>query len=189
MGSKDRRWAESFQWICDGHNLIFSDPELQKMQLGGERRKARESLESWLEKFARAIGRVVWVVYDGRPLGPQTGAPLQPSSSFVHVFYSEPSEEADDRICRLVEECRNLGRPPVVVSSDRRTLEPRITGQSEVLSVKEFGRVYGRAVGQPEKWVSGGMEDIEQHFLRGSPFAADQDAAESGEKREDLDPD
>jgi predicted RNA-binding protein with PIN domain len=162
--SPEELHPEQFRWIVDGHNAIFAVPAWEDLQVGGERRQARQSLEESLEAFGRAIGSQIWVVYDGNRMDRNPDALALPH---LHTEYSNPPEEADDRILFLARGALREGARPVVVTSDRKTLAGRLPPGARWLEVgRFFRRVYERRVRTPEKWEPGGMPDVEEHFLR-----------------------
>jgi predicted RNA-binding protein with PIN domain len=174
---------ERFRWIVDGHNVIFAVPEWEGLQIRGRRREARVSLEASFEAFGRAVGRQVWVVYDGND---QLRNPDARERPFLRTIYSHPPEEADDRILSLARQLERSGEKPMVVSSDRSTLVARLGRGIGSIDVHEFFReVYGPLLRTPEKWVPEGLDDIEEHFLRSSPYEEDR---RSAEKRPGPDP-
>jgi predicted RNA-binding protein with PIN domain len=155
---------EQFRWIVDGHNAIFAVPAWEDLQVAGERRQARQCLEESLETFGRAIGAQIWVVYDGNRLERNPDAVALPH---LHTEYSNPPEEADDRILFLVARALREGEKPLVVTSDRKTLAGRLPPGTRYLEVgRFFRRVYPRRVHAPEKWEPSEMRDVEEHFLR-----------------------
>jgi hypothetical protein len=168
---------QQFHWIFDGHNAIFAVPEWEDLQVAGQRREARRALEESLEAFGRAIGRQVCVVYDGNHMERNPDAV---SWTHLHTEYSQPPEEADDRIRFLVSRALQEGRRPLVVTSDRRTLAGTLPpGVRTVEPGHFFGRIRPRLLRKPEKWVPEDLEDIERHFL-GIAGEADGPAAPPG---------
>jgi predicted RNA-binding protein with PIN domain len=170
--SREELEPARFRWIVDGHNAIFAVRALEELQLGGQRQQARRALEESLEAFGRAIGAQVWVVYDGNQMerNPDAGSWLH-----LRAEYSFPPEEADDRICFLVDRSLREGERPLVVTSDRKTLTHRLPAGARTLPVMEFfRRVHARLVRMPEKWEPEGLEDVERHFLTNSPFEEDR---------------
>jgi predicted RNA-binding protein with PIN domain len=164
---------QRFRWIIDGHNAIFADPELEALQIEGQRREARRGLEERLEAFGRAIGSRIWIVYDGNRM------PRNPDAvDYPHLWtvYSDaPSEEADDRIVFLARQALSEGTPPLVVSSDRRTLASRLPQGARHLEAQDFfRRVVRKRLRRPEKSQAGEMEDVERFFLSRSPFEEDR---------------
>ncbi len=180
-GADRRRPAEEaapdrFRWIIDGHNAIFAIPEWEELQVAGQRREARLALEKSLEDFGRAIGVRVTVVYDGNHLERNPDALSWPH---LRTEYSNPPEEADDRIRFLAERALRDGELPVVVTSDRRTLAATLVPGVRVMAVRDFfRRVHARALYVPEKRPVDGLEEIERHFLSQSPFSEDRREAE-----------
>ena len=165
---------ESFRWIVDGHNAIFAVADWEALQLQGDRRGARRSLEESLEGFGRAIGSQIWVVYDGNSLERNPDAL---SSPYLRSEYSLPPEEADDRIRLLARGCVRDGERPVVVTSDRRTLASTLGEGVRWMEVKRFFReVHARTRRRPEKWTPEGLDDLERYFLLRSPFEEDRRA-------------
>lgn len=164
-------------WIVDGHNSIFRIPAWKRLHVGGERRAARLALEELLERFGRSMSREVWVVYDGNELDRN---PDQVRRFHLQSHYSNPPEEADDRIRHLAQGVlRDRGRP-AVVSSDRRFTETLAPGVRVYDVERFFGGIVPDALVIPEKWApdAGGADDLWGHFLRSSPHVSDQRLAD-----------
>jgi predicted RNA-binding protein with PIN domain len=157
------RHPSEHRWIVDGHNAIFAVRAWEDLQVEGRRREARLALEESLEVFGRAVGVQVWVVYDGNRLERNPDARDDPH---LKTWYSNPPEEADDRIIFLALGSLRQGERPLVVTSDRRTLGSRLPAGVRVMAVERFFRgVHPRFVRAPEKWEPEGCEDIERYFL------------------------
>jgi predicted RNA-binding protein with PIN domain len=166
---------EAFRWIVDGHNLLFAMPDLERLQLEGRRAEARARLEERLEAFGRAIGRQVWVVFDGGEGHPPGDAVRSPH---LKSIYSNPPAEADDQICTLATQWVRAGEKVAVVTSDRRTLVPRLPAAARPIAAKQFAAMMRRSTRAPEKWVSADLGDIERALLERSPFESDRRHAE-----------
>ncbi|MBK8230017.1 MAG: NYN domain-containing protein [Candidatus Eisenbacteria bacterium] len=152
-----------FQWIVDGHNAIFAVPGWERLQLEGKKREARQRLERRLEEFGRAIGRQVWVVYDGNHMERNPDAI---DRTHLRSIYALPPEEADDRIRFLAEGLARAGTGAVVVTSDRRTLASTLPNGTRWMDVRAFLRdVVDPAMIEPEKSDPRGFADIERYFL------------------------
>jgi predicted RNA-binding protein with PIN domain len=151
-------------WIVDGHNAIFAIPVLSALQQSGERPEARRGLESMLRPFAHALTHPLVVVYDGNRLLPNPDAMDTPE---LRTLYSQPPEEADDRIAFLAGEARRRGQSVVVVSNDRRSLAPRLAPGVRVMGVTEFQeRCLMPASRTPRPEPSReDCADLERHFL------------------------
>jgi predicted RNA-binding protein with PIN domain len=121
-------------WIIDGHNMIFSLPQLAALQEAGERALARTRLEDFVAGFASRLRDPLIIVYDGdrdSPAGKRSASP-------VRVLFSRPAEEADDRIIAMAEQAVREGRAVAVVSNDRRSLASKLPRAVAVSSVEEF---------------------------------------------------
>jgi hypothetical protein len=153
-----------FCWIVDGHNAIFAVRAWEDLQVAGRRREARQALERSLEEFGRAIGRQICVVYDGNTLERNPDALVLPH---LRTEYSNPPEEADDRVVFLATRALREGERPLVVTSDQKTLAGRLPAGVRCLEVDRFiRRVVPTLLRPPEKWEPGEMQDVEDHFLR-----------------------
>jgi hypothetical protein len=153
-----------FRWIVDGHNAIFAVRAWEDLQVAGRRREARQALERSLEEFGRAIGCQISVVYDGNTLERNPDALVLPH---LRTEYSNPPEEADDRVVFLATRALREGERPLVVTSDQKTLAGRLPAGVRCLEVDRFfRRVVPTLLRPPEKWEPGEMQDVEEHFLR-----------------------
>ena len=130
----ESRWKRRL-WIVDGHNAIFALPALQRLQREGERQQARRKLEGLLQPFAQQLERPLVVVYDGNAMLPNPDAV---SSGQLQTLYSQPPEEADDRIAFLAEQASSRGETVTVVTDDRGTLGVRLPEPVQVLAVGVF---------------------------------------------------
>ncbi len=151
-------------WIVDGHNAIFALPFLSRLQQEGERQQARRQLEEILRPFAAKLDHPVAVVYDGNRLLPN---PEACETGHLRTLYSQPPEEADDRIVFLAAEEQRRGRTVAVVSNDRRSLQPRLPRGAVVMSVEGFWERCLQPSAAPAEPAlpSGDFDDIAQHFL------------------------
>jgi len=151
-------------WIVDGHNAIFAVDALSHLQQTGERQEARRRLEAWLRPFAEHLARPLCIVYDGNRLAPNPDA-----LDFHHMrtLYSQPPEEADDRIVYLAQSERQIGRPVTVVSNDRRSLAPRLPAGVITMSVEDFFRDCITPAQPAEERAAppGDYGDIVRHFV------------------------
>lgn len=175
---------EAFRWLVDGHNLLFAMPDLERLQRDGKRSEARAELQARLESFGRAIGRQVWVVFDGAE-----GFPSRDSfrSPHLETVYSNPPAEADDQICALAEQWVRSGEPVAVVTSDRKTLVPRLPELARPISSKRFLDLLRRCTRAPEKWIAD-VSDVERALLERSPFESDRrHAAELSDDGDEID--
>ncbi|MEZ4653248.1 MAG: NYN domain-containing protein [Candidatus Eisenbacteria bacterium] len=161
----------SFRWIVDGHNLLFAIPDLERLQLEGARAEARAKLEDLLESFGRAVGQQIWVVFDGGGGDPVGDAVKSPH---LKSIYSNPPAEADDQICNLASQRIREGEKVAVVTSDRRTLVPRLPTGARSIEAKKFAGMLRRAIRTPEKWVRSDLADVERTFLERSRFESDR---------------
>lgn len=121
-------------WIIDGHNMIFSLPQLAGLQEAGERARARTQLEDLVAGFASRLRDPLIIVYDGDRDSPAAGRRGSP----VSVQFSGPGKEADERIIDLAEKAVREGRAVAVVSNDRRSLASKLPRAVAVSSVEEF---------------------------------------------------
>lgn len=176
----EEAFPERFLWIVDGHNAIFALADLETLQTEGHKREARRALEERLEAFGRAIGRQMVIVYDGNRMERNPDAVTFPH---LRTEYSLAPEEADDRIRYLVQRALEAGIPPMVVTSDRRTLAAALPPGARHVSVEDFFRRVARSrIHRPEKWKPEGMEDLERYFLSRSPY--EEDRREAGSESE-----
>ena len=151
-------------WIVDGHNAIFALPSLSRLQREGDRSGARQELEALLESFASRLTGTVLIVYDGNAMPRNPDAVAGPH---LQTLFSQPPEEADDRIVFLTEQALNKGRAVTVVTNDRRSLAPRLPKEARVLGVDEFRERHlaPPAAGEGDEAPLGDFSDIERHFL------------------------
>jgi len=159
-----------FRWIVDGHNLLFAMPDLEQLQREGRRSEARAELQARLEAFGRAIGRRVCVVFDG-----VEAPPLRDDARSPHLetMYSHPPAEADDQICTLAAQWVRGGERVAVVTSDRRTLVPRLPRGARAIPARQFLAMLRRTTRTPEKWIAD-LSDVERALLAKSPFESDR---------------
>jgi predicted RNA-binding protein with PIN domain len=152
-------------WIVDGHNTIFAVPALSRLQQSGERQEARRGLEAMLRPFAESLSDCLYIVYDGNRLARNPDAR---DSGRLRMLYSQPPEEADDRIVFLAQRERGRGRPVTVVTNDRRSLAPRLPAGTVTMSVEVFCDAClssPPASAQERSAPPGDYGDIERHFL------------------------
>ncbi len=163
------------RWIIDGHNVIFAVPQWESLQIEGRRAEARGALEEMLESLGRAWGVQIWLVFDGNHLERN---PHQGVWPHLRAEYSNPPEEADDRILYLAGQALRAGERPLVVTSDRRTLVGRLPRGATSMGAGAFIAWSRQFLRPPEKWVTEGLTDIERFFLSRSPFEEDRRRAE-----------
>jgi len=169
-------------WIVDGHNAIFAVDALSHLQQAGERQEARRRLEDTLRPFAEQLARPLCIVYDGNRLAPNPDAL---AARHLRTFYSQPPEEADDRIVYLAQVERQNGRPVTVVSNDRRSLIPRLPAGVIAMSVEDFFRscVAPTRPTDARSAPPGDYEDVARHFLEREREVA-QEARREAARRE-----
>lgn len=176
---------EAFRWLVDGHNLLFAIPDLEQKQQQGRRSEARAELQDRLESFGRAIGRQICVVFDGVE-GPSSSSLVR--SPHLETIYSNPPAEADDQICSLAAQWIRDGESVAVVTSDQKTLVPRLPKGVRPIPTSQFLALLRRFTRTPEKWIAD-MTDVERALLERSPFESDRRHAaefpEGGEERGD----
>lgn len=134
------KW-DGFRWIIDGHNLLLThyDPESDPGSTPNTHAEVRQELEEAVERFAVRNRLHACIIFDG--IRQPQGHPGTRNDPHLEVLYADPPAEADDLICQRAERCRNDGGlPPIVVTSDRKTLVPRLTGL-RVVSSSDFFRV------------------------------------------------
>lgn len=151
-------------WIVDGHNAIFAVDALSQLQQAGERQEARRRLEGWLRPFAEQLARPLCIVYDGNRMAPNPDAL---DARHLRTLYSQPPEEADDRIVYLAQIERQSGRPVTVVSNDRRSLIPRLPAGVVAMGVEEFFRTCVAAAQPSDARATppGDYQDVARHFM------------------------
>jgi predicted RNA-binding protein with PIN domain len=160
-------------WIVDGHNTIFAVDALSHLQQTGERHEARRRLEGWLRPFAERLARPLCIVYDGNRLAPNPDAL---DARHLRTLYSQPPEEADDRIVYLAQIERQNGRPVTVVSNDRRSLIPRLPAGVVAMSVEEFFRSCVTPAQPIDARAAppGDYQDVARHFIEREPAIAER---------------
>jgi predicted RNA-binding protein with PIN domain len=132
---------DRFRWIVDGHNLLLThhDPLADPRPDAPTHAQWRAALEETLERFALHHGIRMCLVYDGKRLS--GGHPGARPGHVLEVLYSDPPAEADDLISQRAARWNgDGGPPPAVVTSDRRTLVPRLGGV-RVVSSEDFARL------------------------------------------------
>ncbi|MDP3703457.1 MAG: NYN domain-containing protein [Candidatus Omnitrophota bacterium] len=121
--------------ILDGYNVIHAVPEMAR-QMDRSLQSAREALVRFCEAYRARRGDIghVYVVFDGRD-DEFSGASEQPRGR-VTLCFTRRSEEADQRILRLIE----AERPNrcVVVSNDNEVFNNARAHGARVISVQEF---------------------------------------------------
>jgi predicted RNA-binding protein with PIN domain len=160
-------------WIVDGHNAIFAVAELCRLQQSGERQEARRALEAALRPFADRLAGRMFIVYDGNRLLPNPDAF---ASGRLQTLYSQPPEEADDRIVFLAQNERARRQPVTVVSNDRRSLAPRLPPGTLVMGVEDFWRACRAPEPAEEERAAppGDYDDVARHFLERDAAIAEQ---------------
>ena len=98
----------------------------------------RDRLERAASSAAARTGADVWIVFDGADVASPTGA----QRSLVRVQFSEPGEEADDVIIRLVSQIPAT-RPVAVVSDDNRVRRGAVAGGANLFTVAQFLGICG----------------------------------------------
>ena len=163
------RWPKGpgrIEWIFDGHNVIFAHPVLESLQTGGDRAEARRRLEAMLERLVAKTADRVLIVYDGNRIESNPDAKRGPR---LWTQYSDPPEEADDRILRIVARMirKQPGSIPAVVTNDR-ALAERLPAEAAWTRPREvferLRREAGRG-GSPDGRPRGDFSDIESYFL------------------------
>ncbi len=132
--SPSARWQRR-RWIVDGHNAIFALPIAGRLQREQHRFEARLHLERMLMAFATRLEKPLLVVYDGNEI---TANPDARREGPLHTLYSQPPEEADDRIVYLADRSLRQGESVAIVTDDRKTLVPRLPKDVQVWGVREF---------------------------------------------------
>ena len=144
-----------YRWLIDGHNLLLThyDPQSDPGSTVDTHAEVRRELEEAVERFAVVHGLHACIIFDGKQQ--PHGHSGTRNDSNLEVLYSEPPAEADDLISQRVDRCRtDGGLPPVVVTSDRKTLVPRLPG-IRVVPSPDFFRILQsadapRPSGKPE---------------------------------------
>jgi predicted RNA-binding protein with PIN domain len=170
-------------WIIDGHNVIFTLPALSRLQMEGERQEARRALERLLEPFAARLSCPLLIVYDGNELPANPDASQSPA---MHTLYSQPPEEADDRIIFLAAEARRRDQSVTIVTNDRRSLQVRLAPDVRVIAVEEFCRRFLHSPPTPadEKQVpDAARQEIAGIFLERAP-EIEEEARRGARRRE-----
>jgi predicted RNA-binding protein with PIN domain len=150
-------------WIMDGHNMIFTISQLQRLQVSGLRDEARRGLVDRLRRFALTRGEKVLVVFDGNDLQWNPDVIREP---LLEVVYTRRSDgEADDRIIHEARLCLEQGHHATVVSNDFRTLVKGLPEGVQHLEVQAFWLKYiQKAVGRMSKPVEGDFSDVESEM-------------------------
>jgi predicted RNA-binding protein with PIN domain len=122
--------------ILDGYNVIYAVPELMR-QMDRSLEAAREALVRLCQDYRRRRGDVgrMYVVFDGRATDAY-GASEQHHGS-VTVLFTQPPEEADARILRVIDAQGPRSRC-VVVSNDNEVFNNARAFGARVLSVQAF---------------------------------------------------
>ncbi len=177
----------SYRWLIDGHNTIFADSQLERLQTGGDRAAARHLLEAMLGRFATQRGLRVLIVYDGNR---RAGNPDVLRGGNVSTQYSQPPEEADDRILHLAESAIHHRERVVVVTSDR-ALAARLPKATRCVDPTDLLRQI-RMRPAREKEVApppGDFSDIEAHFLTLDPIPEEASSSPPSKTRLPVDRD
>ena len=119
--------------LVDGYNVTIGR---WGDRLGLEHQ--RDRLERAAASAAARTGAEVWIVFDGADGPSSAGTPR----SLVRVQFSEPDEEADDVIIRLVSRIP-ASRPVIVVSDDNRVRRGAVAGGANLFTVEQFLGVCG----------------------------------------------
>lgn len=157
---------EQFRWIIDAHNLILThyNPTEDRSPDRATHAEIRRELEDAVEQFAERHQLRACLVYDGIHLA--TGNPGAKKGIRLEVIYADPPAEADDLIWQKAEQwSRDGGLPPAVVTSDRRSLVPRLAG-ARVVGSPEFFRMLQETIGQrPAPGGERSDPELERIFL------------------------
>lgn len=158
----------SYRWLIDGHNAIFTHPELEALQVEGSRAEARRRLEVIVERIGALHGFDAVIVYDGNRM--ERNPDARRLGRVRTVYSNGPDEEADDRIVLMAAAWVREGARVAVVTSDRATLAARLPGGVRIVPPSEMFR---RGVPPPErgprKRPAGDFSDIEGYFLSLDP--------------------
>lgn len=173
---RQARWR-SRRWIVDGHNLIFALPALCRLQMQGDRQRARWELEGLLLTFATRLEHPLIIVYDGNEFGSNPDAQR---SHALETIYSQPPEEADDRIVYLATQAVARTETACVVTNDRSSLLPRLPAEVHVLSVEEFRTRHLLPEPAPEGPPEKQLTDAERHEIETLLLSRDQGDARRG---------
>ena len=128
------RWRKR-RWIIDGHNAIFALPGLGRLQREQRRQEARDELERLLLPFASQLEKPLSIIYDGNEF---TANPDARTHGNLLTYYSQPPEEADDRIVYLAQQAVGAGESLAIVTDDRRTLGNRLPEGVQLWGVRDF---------------------------------------------------
>jgi predicted RNA-binding protein with PIN domain len=113
---RDREeWASGRVVVIDGYNLILRSPAFRP----DDRRDLAAAREKLVNLLSWAVGRgevEFVVVFDGAETA--FGPPRTSRSGRVTMRFSEPPDDADALIRRLVEEYADRARPVTVVTAD-----------------------------------------------------------------------
>jgi predicted RNA-binding protein with PIN domain len=155
-------------FILDGHNIIFALPGLNRLQTSGRRAEARTELTDRAERFARASGHRVSLVFDGggpEHAGPEQGGPVRMPA--LRVGYAPRAEGgADVRILREARRCLEEGLTVTVVTDDRSTLACALPPGARRMAVREFWLRHIEPPQDPEaKRIEGDFSDLEREML------------------------
>ena len=118
MGEEQARQGVGGRWLVDGMNLIGSRPD----RWWNDPDRAVRRLVEELDRYARATGEDVTVVFDGGTVGP---IPTRLGLGPVEVVFTDAGRTADDEIVARTN-AAPPDRPVVVVTSDNE-LRARVT--------------------------------------------------------------
>ena len=163
--SPGTRWRKR-RWIIDGHNAIFALPVLGTLQRHARRQEARDELEQRLLPFSSQLSKPLLIVYDGNEF---TANPDARTHGNLQTFYSQPPEEADDRIVYLTQQTVGAGESVAIVSDDRRTLGSRLPEGVQLWAVRDFW----------DRFLNMGEAAKEDHLDGSELSAADKDEIEA----------
>lgn len=153
-----------YRWLIDGHNAIFSHPDLEALQVEGSRGEARRRLESIVERFSAIQGIDILIVYDGNRM--ERNPDARKLGRVQTVYSNGPDEEADDRIVMLASSWLRDGARVAVVTSDRATLASRLPSAVRIVPPAEVFRRARPAKERGGRGVpDGDFSDIEGYFL------------------------
>ncbi len=158
----------SYLWLIDGHNAIFAHPELEALQVEGNRGEARRRLEAIVVRFATLHGVAAVIVYDGNRM--ERNPDATQLGNVKTVYSAGPDEEADDRIVWLAVAALREGGKVAVVTSDRATLAARLPREVRVVRPSElFRRSRPPRREDSRSRPDGDFSDIERYFLSLAP--------------------
>ncbi|HUU43613.1 MAG TPA: NYN domain-containing protein [Planctomycetota bacterium] len=155
--------------IVDGYNVIFAEAGHVMDLASGTCERLRTALLERLEFYRTQTGEEITVVFDGGAGGAHL-ARLQHHGGLT-VIFSDPSEDADTEIKRLVRE--SSGSRELRVVTDDRSIERAVKRfRARVSSTEDLLRKLRRA----EERAGGADQRAEPSFKYGGPPESDVDA-------------